>query len=714
MTGAILGGRSSAVDLSVVIGFRDWGLDRLATALQAHALSPFYDRIEVIVSDYGSSDPEAVRQVSEAGAARYCRTDVDGPWNRSRALNAGINVAAGSALVTTDCDVLFTPGLHQTVHDLLSADPATVQLLQCRDLPRHVPVIGAKTFDWTTLEQESVFRPRWGMGGMIAFSRDAYELIGGYDDRMHTWGGEDKDFANRLRWSGHRTSWIDDPALRIYHIWHESSSGAATASAEGTAAIEHNKGITLNDRTVFRRPRTRRSTPAATVCVATRNRSAYLQQCIDSILFQRFENFELLILDDGSTDETRDVVASVRDPRIRYLQADASEGVAVARNRLVAEAASPYVVIHDDDDLMLPWRLDAHFSALEPGRHGSYGGWIDFDESSGELSVETGKAMESAALLFTGKVLAHGTLMVRTDVLRRFAYNQDMLAGSDYNLVLRMTHSGVILAHTGEFHILRRLHGGNLTHTLSDHQKESSRRTTNLLRRRYDKTQEVEGRARARALKPVACRGQDELDAIARPYLPDRLTTRQVMISGLRGSDFEESRRLLEEGGARCAARLSLSENGVLGNETLHARGVTWPQLIQLRALEATLDVHRDAGDGSQDDDVEATEPHADAIISTFLQRLIADGGTPAGIVSLAYGPATAELAQSLWASDDGYRDLALVGWRQYAGVVHHHHDVTEALDRVSVLRSTPDADVVLVDLTDKALRLRLAPVGGP
>ncbi|KAA2285368.1 glycosyltransferase [Arenimonas fontis] len=521
------------IRLSVVICFRDWGLDRLALAIRSHRESSLGDAVEIIVSDYGSADVEAVRSVVEGNGAIHVRTETNGPWSRSRALNAGVSAARGQYVITTDADMLFTPEAHAVICGLLQKDSGAAQLLQCRDLSPDYNAETIKDFNWDAFEKNSTLRPRWGMGGMIAFDVRAYEAIRGYDERMEIYGGEDIDFANRLRRFGLKLNWIDDLACRIFHIWHESSRKAADSTPEGRAAITLNREIMLSDKTWVRNLDWKYARPGAaplvTVAIATYNRASYLRDCIRSVLMQTVQDFEIVIVDDGSTDYTEDAVRSFADPRIRYFRQE-NQGVSVARNRALAEARAQFIVVQDDDDIMLPWRIEAHFEKLTEGVHGTYGGWVDFRDDTGELVARPGKEFGVAQMMYSGGVMAHGTLMIRTDVIRAFGYDPGLRAGTDYNLAIRMTMSGVRLQHTGKFHILRRFHGGNLTDIISDHQKESARRTTSLFRRYFSPQKETQLRDLARNVAFVNCSGSGNLQASVGPYLPDRLTSRDASV----------------------------------------------------------------------------------------------------------------------------------------------------------------------------------------
>src|SRR5688572_14045697 len=110
-------GQAEPPPLSVIVGFRDWGLERLDLALGAHRASTLGDRLELIVVDYGSKDAQAVQRVAQRWDARLCRAQVRGRWNRSRCLNVGIRAARAPRVLTTDADILFGPRTLQTLLD---------------------------------------------------------------------------------------------------------------------------------------------------------------------------------------------------------------------------------------------------------------------------------------------------------------------------------------------------------------------------------------------------------------------------------------------------------------------------------------------------------------------------------------------------------------------------------------------------------------------
>jgi glycosyltransferase involved in cell wall biosynthesis len=97
--------------------------------------------------------------------------------------------------------------------------------------------------------------------------------------------------------------------------------------------------------------------PQVSVIIPTYNRGRIIKEAVDSVLAQDYKDFELIVVDDGSTDNTSDVLAPYGDD-IRVLFQE-NKGVSAARNRGIAEASGRFIAFLDSDDLWLPQKLSA-------------------------------------------------------------------------------------------------------------------------------------------------------------------------------------------------------------------------------------------------------------------------------------------------------------------------------------------------------------------
>lgn len=100
------------------------------------------------------------------------------------------------------------------------------------------------------------------------------------------------------------------------------------------------------------------------IIIPTYNRADVLTASIQSVLQQTYTDFELLIVDDGSTDNTDTIVESIHDDRIRYLKMPENKGVAAARNEGIRQAKYNYIAFQDSDDYWKPDKLEKQMTFL--------------------------------------------------------------------------------------------------------------------------------------------------------------------------------------------------------------------------------------------------------------------------------------------------------------------------------------------------------------
>ncbi|MBJ6137699.1 glycosyltransferase family 2 protein [Marinobacter litoralis] len=105
--------------------------------------------------------------------------------------------------------------------------------------------------------------------------------------------------------------------------------------------------------------------PKASIIVPAFNAAQYIGKTLDSILNQSFQDFEVVIIDDGSSDETASIISQYDDPRIRYFHQDNSGKPAIPRNRAIQKARGEFVFIFDSDDIMLPGKLATTVECME-------------------------------------------------------------------------------------------------------------------------------------------------------------------------------------------------------------------------------------------------------------------------------------------------------------------------------------------------------------
>lgn len=118
------------------------------------------------------------------------------------------------------------------------------------------------------------------------------------------------------------------------------------------------------------------------------NTERFIADSIQSVLNQTYQNWELIIVDDCSTDNTDTVVASFTDSRIKYLKNEKNSGAAVSRNRALREARGKWIAFLDSDDLWASEKLEKQIKFMEENDyHFSYTNYEKIDEESNKLNI---------------------------------------------------------------------------------------------------------------------------------------------------------------------------------------------------------------------------------------------------------------------------------------------------------------------------------------
>jgi glycosyltransferase involved in cell wall biosynthesis len=213
------------------------------------------------------------------------------------------------------------------------------------------------------------------------------------------------------------------------------------------------------------------TTPRVSVLIPTYNRADYLALAVRSVLSQSFEDFELLILDDASTDHSPQIIQELQqDPRVLYVKHPINVGINANRNSGLARAKGEYVAMLDSDDLWLDdSKLKRQVDVLDGdpacGLVGTYARVLDpAGNPMGELTPETDPVKIRRKLLFRNQFV-HSSVLVRKRALDRAGwYDTSIPIWEDYELWLRLgTKTGFCnlpLLLTGY-----RRHSGNISNT---------------------------------------------------------------------------------------------------------------------------------------------------------------------------------------------------------------------------------------------------------
>jgi GT2 family glycosyltransferase len=287
------------------------------------------------------------------------------------------------------------------------------------------------------------------------------------------------------------------------------------------APEQHN---TAEDPTANRTPASGPPAPRVSVLMTTYNGSRFIAESIDSVLGQSFQDFELVVVDDNSTDNTIEVLAQYNDKRLRVIRNEKNLGVVGARNRGFAELRGDYVATLDHDDLWLPSRLRAGVECL------------DRDPATVLVATQAQVLLEEGAsgpavrrlpefspplfhwiLLMTCPVV-YSSLLFRRDVARRddgTFLRPDLRYADDHELMLRLAEAGTVEALDEELTVYR-LHGANTTRQVHE---EMHSKAVAMLTESYSRFLGDDAAEAARLVAWHISRGH---------AVPDRATSRRL------------------------------------------------------------------------------------------------------------------------------------------------------------------------------------------
>jgi len=184
--------------------------------------------------------------------------------------------------------------------------------------------------------------------------------------------------------------------------------------------------------------------PKVTFLMSVYNGEKYLQEAVDSILGQTFKDFEFLIINDGSTDKTGEILESYNDPRIKVINNEKNIGLTKSLNKGLRLARGEYIARQDADDISMPERLEKEVEFLEQNRNiGLVGTDYLIINKKGEI-VHNVKCLKGSrelkAKLLEGNQFAHGSVMLRRECIDKVgSYREEFKFAQDYDFYLRIT-----------------------------------------------------------------------------------------------------------------------------------------------------------------------------------------------------------------------------------------------------------------------------------
>lgn len=225
-------------------------------------------------------------------------------------------------------------------------------------------------------------------------------------------------------------------------------------------------------------------TPTISVLMPAYNAAAYIREAIDSILNQTFTDFEFVIINDGSTDATEEIILSYSDERIQYYTNKCNMGIVKTLNRGIDLCRGKYIARMDADDISMPNRLEKQIHCLEANSQIVASGTLYAilgDEPNMPVDVAT-NAEDIRYDMAIYCQFAHSTMMIRKDTLDQYKlrYREEYKCAEDYKLWTEMLQYGEMENIPEVLGYIRQCEEG-----ISISNAERQRNLSNIVRKEY-------------------------------------------------------------------------------------------------------------------------------------------------------------------------------------------------------------------------------------
>ena len=184
-------------------------------------------------------------------------------------------------------------------------------------------------------------------------------------------------------------------------------------------------------------------TPLVSVVIPTHNRAKLVRRAISSVLGQTYDDFELIVVDDASSDDTEKAVASLGDERIRYIRHETNRHASASRNTGIAHSRGKYIAFLDDDDEWLPRKLSEQVDLIESLPHsvGMIYCWMDVYRD-GKLEHRRRPELRGAIfghVLDSQRIGNSSTLVVRRQLIDQVGgFDESIPRGNDGDFIRRV------------------------------------------------------------------------------------------------------------------------------------------------------------------------------------------------------------------------------------------------------------------------------------
>ena len=433
------------------------------------------DLVETIVADDGSSDgvEDLIPEYSKFMDIKHVKQEDKG-YRLSAVRNLGIKAAKYNHIIILDCDMLPTPRLiesyMQYLHvtseavligyrrfvctDDLSPEKIREDIKLAVDLPDIItnnPIITKKghkgpTKDWreeiydnTNLLKDMDYPFRAFCGGNVAFPKSLLVRTGYFDEDFQHWGGEDIEMGYRVYNNGFY--FIRVKGATALH--QEPEGGESSVDREGGKAVTHDLLIDKCPAAHYRKSssKTSFSVPTVSIYIPTYNAENYIKEAVDSALNQTFLDLDVVVVDDGSTDNTAKILDEhySSNKRVHWITQH-NQGIGAASNKAVALCKGHIIGQLDADDRLKPNAVESLLPYFTDHNLGCAYANYEVIGQDGQFQREgwSHKTFTRERLI-CGMIIHHFRMFRKRDWRRTTGFDETLVNAVDFDFFLKLS-----------------------------------------------------------------------------------------------------------------------------------------------------------------------------------------------------------------------------------------------------------------------------------